>query len=73
MLPAVSPVVAAGAVLAGFTEVFGKATPPATLHAFQATFASIGLITMASALIFRHLPPHAKAVQPEQPEVSGQR
>lgn len=47
-------------------------TALATLHAFQATFATMGLITVASALIFWHLPPHARTVQPEQPEVSGQ-
>ena len=33
---------------------------------------SMGLVTVASALIFWHLPPHARAVHPEQPEVSGQ-
>jgi hypothetical protein len=33
----------------------------------------MGLVTLASALIFWHLPPEARAVQPEQPEVSGQR
>ncbi|OUM00210.1 multidrug transporter subunit MdtD [Variovorax sp. JS1663] len=65
-------VAAASAVLAGYGEVFGHASTLATLHAFQATFASMGLITVASALIFWHLPPHARAVQPEQPEVSGQ-
>jgi hypothetical protein len=32
----------------------------------------MGLITLASALIFWHLPPEARAVQPAQPEVSGQ-
>ncbi|MET0541006.1 MAG: multidrug transporter subunit MdtD [Variovorax sp.] len=65
-------VAAASTVLAGFGELFGKATPLATLHAFQATFAGMGLLTIASALIFWHLPPEARAVQPEQPEVSGQ-
>ena len=65
-------VAAASAVLAGFGDLFGKATPLATLHAFQATFAGMGLVTVASALIFWHLPPEARAVQPEQPEVSGQ-
>jgi EmrB/QacA subfamily drug resistance transporter len=65
-------VAAASAVLAGYGEVFGHANALATLHAFQATFASMGLITVASALIFWHLPAHAHAVQPEQPEVSGQ-
>ncbi|MDM0020507.1 multidrug transporter subunit MdtD [Variovorax saccharolyticus] len=65
-------VAAASAVLGGYTEVFGSATPRATLHAFEATFASMGLVTLASALIFWHLPPEARAVQPAQPEVSGQ-
>jgi Na+-translocating ferredoxin:NAD+ oxidoreductase RnfE subunit len=65
-------VAAASAVLAGYSEVFGSASVLATLHAFQATFATMGLITVASALIFWHLPPHARTVQPEQPEVSGQ-
>ena len=65
-------VAAASMVLAGFSDVFGKATPLATLHAFQATFAGMGLLTVASALIFWHLPPEARAVHPEQPEVTGQ-
>ena len=66
-------VAAASAVLAGYSEVFGSTNNVlATLHAFQATFATMGLITVASALIFWHLPPHARSVQPEQPEVSGQ-
>jgi MFS family permease len=65
-------VAAASAVLGAYTEVFGSATPLATLHAFEATFASMGLVTLASALIFWHLPPEARAVQPAQPEVSGQ-
>ena len=66
-------VAAASAVLGGFTGIFGSASAVATLHAFQATFASMGLVTLASALIFWHLPPEARAVLPEQPEVSGQR
>lgn len=65
-------VAAASTVLAGFGEAFGKATPLDTLHAFQATFASMGLLTIASALIFWHLPPQAHGVQLAQPEVSGQ-
>ncbi len=64
-------VAAASTVLSGFTDLFGKTTPVDTLHAFQATFAGMGLVTVASALIFWHLPPEARAVQPEQPEVSG--
>ncbi|VTU30040.1 High-copy suppressor of rspA [Variovorax sp. SRS16] len=65
-------VAAASAVLGGYADIFGSATPVATLHAFQATFASMGLVTLASALIFWHLPPEAHAVPPGQPEVSGQ-
>ncbi|MGJ7508166.1 multidrug transporter subunit MdtD [Variovorax sp. GT1P44] len=65
-------VAAASAVLGGYTGIFGSDTPLEVLHAFEATFASMGLITLASALIFWHLPPEARAVQPAQPEVSGQ-
>lgn len=50
-------VAAAGAVLAAFTGFFGSAQPVQTLHAFQATFACMGLITLASAGIFWQLPP----------------
>jgi len=65
-------VAAASAVLAGYTGIFGNAQPLQTLHAFQATFATMGLITLTSALIFWNLPPEVRAVQPDQPEVSGQ-
>lgn len=65
-------VAAASAVLSGYSGMFGSATPLATLHAFEATFASMGMVTLASALIFWNLPPEARAVQPAQPEVSGQ-
>jgi len=65
-------VAAASAVLSGYTGIFGSETPIATLHAFEATFASMGLVTLASALIFWNLPSEARAVQPAQPEVSGQ-
>jgi EmrB/QacA subfamily drug resistance transporter len=68
-------VAAASSVLGGYTGVFGAASTVDaidTLHAFQATFATMGLITLASSLIFWHLPPEARAVQPPQPEVSGQ-
>ncbi|MFZ3117272.1 MAG: multidrug transporter subunit MdtD [Variovorax sp.] len=64
-------VAAASSVLGGYSGIFGSAAPIDTLHAFQATFATMGLITLASALIFWHLPPEARAVQPSQPEVSG--
>ncbi|HEX7868076.1 MAG TPA: multidrug transporter subunit MdtD [Variovorax sp.] len=65
-------VAAAGAVLAGYNGIFGTETPAHTLDAFQATFASMGLITVASALIFWHLPSEVRAPHPAQPEVSGQ-
>ena len=65
-------VAAAGAVLAGYNGVFGTVTPVQTLDAFQATFATMGLITVASALIFWHLPAEVRAAHPAQPEVSGQ-
>jgi len=65
-------VAAAGAVLAGYNGIFGTDTPAHTLDAFQATFASMGLITVASALIFWHLPAEVRAAHPAQPEVSGQ-
>jgi len=65
-------VAAAAAVLAGYNGVFGTDSPAHTLDAFQATFASMGLITVASAFIFWHLPAEARAPRPAQPEVSGQ-
>jgi EmrB/QacA subfamily drug resistance transporter len=65
-------VAAAGAVLAGYNGIFGTETPAHTLDAFQATFASMGLITVASAMIFWHLPSEVRAPHPAQPEVSGQ-
>ncbi len=65
-------VAVASSVLGGYTGMFGTTLPIDTLHAFQATFATMGLITLASALIFWHLPAEARAVQPPQPEVSGQ-
>ena len=68
-------VAAASSVLGGYTGIFGAASAVNaldTLHAFQATFATMGVITITSALIFWHLPPEARAVQPPQPEVSGQ-
>ncbi|SOD23864.1 drug resistance transporter, EmrB/QacA subfamily [Variovorax sp. YR752] len=65
-------VAAAGAVLAGYNGIFGTEMPAHTLDAFQATFASMGLITVASAMIFWHLPSEVRAPHPAQPEVSGQ-
>ncbi len=65
-------VAAASAVLAGYNGVFGLETAKQTLDAFQATFATMGLVTIASALIFWHLPAEVRAGHPAQPEVSGQ-
>ncbi|MCD2512811.1 multidrug transporter subunit MdtD [Comamonas endophytica] len=45
----------AGAVLAGFHALWGQARPEAVLHAFQATFACMGLLTLFSATIFSRL------------------
>lgn len=45
----------AGAVLAGFHGLWGQARPEAVLHAFQATFACMGLLTLCSASIFARL------------------
>jgi hypothetical protein len=55
-------VAAASSVLGGYSGIFGSADPIETLHAFQATFATMGLLTLTSALIFWHLPPEARAV-----------
>ncbi|CAN5427840.1 multidrug transporter subunit MdtD [soil metagenome] len=65
-------VAAAGAVLAAFTGFFGSGEAVQTLHSFQATFACMGLITLASAGIFWQLSPAVHAVKPlESPEASG--
>ncbi|MEO5794524.1 MAG: multidrug transporter subunit MdtD [Rhodoferax sp.] len=50
-------VAAAGAVLAGFTGHFEGAGSAQTLNAFHATFATMGLMTLASAWIFWQLSP----------------
>lgn len=57
-------VAAAGAVLAAFTSFFGSTGTLQTLHAFQATFACMGLITLASAGIFWQLSPDVRQVKP---------
>jgi DNA-binding transcriptional LysR family regulator len=55
-------VAAAGAVLAAFTEFFQAAGAGLqTLPAFQATFACMGLITVASAGIFWQLSPQDRS------------
>ena len=50
-------VAAASAVLAAFTGYFASAGALQTLQAFHATFATMGLITVASAWIFWQLSP----------------
>jgi hypothetical protein len=62
MLAVSMGVAAAGAVLAGFTDFFGSGQAVQTLHAFQATFACMGLITLASAGIFWQLSPTVRVV-----------
>ncbi|RYX93166.1 MAG: DHA2 family efflux MFS transporter permease subunit [Comamonadaceae bacterium] len=69
-------VAAAGAVLAGFTGYFdssGTTGTLQTLHSFQATFACMGLLTLASAAIFWQLAPDVRVVRKaEATEASGQ-
>ena len=55
-------VASAGGVLAAFTSLFGSGQPAQTLQAFHATFACMGLITMASTTIFWQLTPHESVV-----------
>ncbi|WP_296901995.1 multidrug transporter subunit MdtD [Polaromonas sp.] len=65
-------VAAAGAVLAAFSGFFGSGDAAQTLHSFQATFACMGLITLASASIFWQLSPAVRVVKKaEASEVSG--
>jgi EmrB/QacA subfamily drug resistance transporter len=54
-------VATAGAVLAAFTGLFGAGSAAQTLTTFHATFACMGLITMASAAIFWQLRGHERA------------
>jgi len=54
-------VAAAGAVLAAFTAFFQPPGAAHTLSAFQATFACMGLMTVASAGIFWQLSPEDRA------------
>ncbi|MES2361230.1 MAG: multidrug transporter subunit MdtD [Pseudomonadota bacterium] len=66
-------VAAAGAVLAAFTGFFGTGAALQTLHSFQATFACMGLMTLASAGIFWQLSPEVRVVKKaESAETSGQ-
>jgi len=66
-------VAAAGAVLAAFTSFFGTGAALQTLHSFQATFACMGLMTLASAGIFWQLSPEVRVVKKaESAEAAGQ-
>ena len=60
-------VACAGAVLSGFTGYFGPGVVATgdTLRAFHATFATMGLVTMASAWIFWQLEPDTVATTEE--------
>jgi hypothetical protein len=58
-------VAAAGAVLGAFTALWGGAAGQ-TLPAFHATFACMGLMTMAAAGIFAQLAPDGPADGPSQ-------
>ena len=56
-------VAAAGAALGAYSEAFGSGQAQ-TLHAFQATFASMGLLTLAATFIFAQLAPDARPGMP---------
>lgn len=60
-------VAAAGGMLGAFTDLLGSADRGVVQGAFRATFACVGLITMASAWIFWQLVPEGRA-RPPQPE-----
>ncbi|MBS0506577.1 MAG: multidrug transporter subunit MdtD [Proteobacteria bacterium] len=49
-------VAAAGALLASFGDYFGQAGSQHTLSAFRATFACMGLLTLAATALFLQLP-----------------
>nr|WP_145548315.1 multidrug transporter subunit MdtD [Variovorax boronicumulans] len=57
-------VAAAGAVLAAYTGYFASAAQTQTLFAFRATFATMGLMTIASAWIFWQLAPDTPRATP---------
>jgi hypothetical protein len=65
-------VAAAGAVLAAFSGWIGTGEVQQTLHAFQATFVCMGLITIASSAIFWQLSPMVRAASPgSEVDVAG--
>ncbi len=67
-------VAVAGAVLGGFAKAMAGGTDASVhaLAAFQGTFLTMGLITLASAAIFWQLPNEERAASPASPDVSGQ-
>jgi EmrB/QacA subfamily drug resistance transporter len=62
-------VATAAALLAEFTQVLDNASSAHLLRAFQATFLSVGLITMAAAWIFAQLSAEVKGTTPHEPTV----
>jgi len=60
-------VATAGGVLAAFAGLFGTGTPAQMLEAFHATFACMGLITLASACIFWQLTPNESTAPASNP------
>ena len=64
-------VATAAALLTEFTQVLDAGSPAHLLHAFQATFVSVGLITTAAAWIFSQLSTAVKGAAPRDPTVDG--
>lgn len=60
-------VAVAGAVLASFEAYFGKGMAEGALWAFRATFACMGVLTLAATALFFQLPPH----EPPRPRPLG--
>ncbi|MDP3134804.1 MAG: multidrug transporter subunit MdtD [Burkholderiaceae bacterium] len=59
-------VAAAGTVLGAYSEYFSRLGSQQILQSFQATFATVGLMTMASAWIFWQLSPDTRRAAGEQ-------
>jgi hypothetical protein len=64
-------VATAAALLTEFTQVLDASSPAHLLHAFQATFVSVGLITTAAAWIFSQLSTAVKGAVPRDPTVDS--
>jgi MFS family permease len=64
-------VATAAALLTEFTQVLDASSPEHLLHAFQATFVSVGLITTAAAWIFSQLSTAVKGAAPRDPTVDS--